>query len=206
MEEDEPEEGEICPNEKIENNDGRENLNMEDNGIEYTVENSPVVPPPVPPVDDRLDDSRSLMVDVRNETGNSCSLGNKTTSVGDTTCVEVQSGPNNGECMDQGVNRLLKNLVPLGCFGPFPSTFVNNGSNGNTSKGRKHKRRRAYIDDRSCSPVSSPAQSVANEVRTESIDLNANPRLLPMVNHKRYVKKKVVMYLFPLMSMKSVRP
>ncbi|KAI3750394.1 hypothetical protein L2E82_21029 [Cichorium intybus] len=57
------------------------------------------------------------------------------------------------------------NLVPLGCFGPFPS---NGGPLSKNDRRSKKRRLERY------SPYSSPVNSC--EVRTESLDLNDNPK------------------------------
>ncbi|KAI3498653.1 hypothetical protein L1887_34430 [Cichorium endivia] len=161
MEADEPEEGEIRPvNDKV-----------------NSAVNSPAIPPPNKPAEVPTDEPRSPMVGCRIEEEEACILGDKTPTLEQTTREKNQNGPEGRNWVGHETNGLLKDLVPLGCFGPFPANFNNKGSSGNSRKGRKSKRRRADSEGRSYSPMIQSLLSPVNNCRSDSIDLNANPAI-----------------------------
>ncbi|KAI3709356.1 hypothetical protein L2E82_39116 [Cichorium intybus] len=129
-------------------------------------------------VEDRLQSAQKSDGRMQNRGGRSMHLGRQNAYLGgmeQTTREKNQNGPDGGNWVGQEPNGLLTDLVPLGCFGPFPANFDNMGSSRNSRKGRKSKRRRADTEGRSCSPMVQTSHTPANNCRSDSIDLNANP-------------------------------
>ncbi|KAI3518593.1 hypothetical protein L1887_07398 [Cichorium endivia] len=99
--------------------------------------------------------------------------------LGDGTVVLEETNYNsgvNGKELNDNVNGLYKNLVPLGCFGPFPSHPKINEPTRKLDRTRRLKRRRADRAGRSCSPPSNPNFEDVSWNKSASIDLNVNPQ------------------------------
>ncbi|KAI3496581.1 hypothetical protein L1887_38946 [Cichorium endivia] len=185
VDEDEHEDGEFRPQETEKNVDDRSNglgdvevirSETRNNRLEGTSpmpENIGVPPVGIPEVSvNQNDEHGSQTGEIPAENLDGRVLEGKTTSLEPGKQVV---GDGSLEDLGNDVGPLSK-LPPMGCFGPFPSTFRFGESSNGPIGIRRPKRRRADREGRSYSPCSSPNQAEVFSKYPNPIDLNMNPQ------------------------------